>query len=50
MVNGNHGDGVLGVGLQVLEGGGGGASRHLVLVEEKRISFKLVELNRLDDS
>ena len=37
MVDGHQGDGVLGVGLQVLQDGGGGGSRHLVLVggEEK---------------
>lgn len=44
MIHRHHGDSVLGVWLQVLQNGGGGGSRHLVLVEEKGDSFKLGEL------
>lgn len=44
MVDGHHCDGVLGVRVQVLQDGGGGGSRHLVLVKEKRKNFQLGEL------
>lgn len=45
MVDGHHGDGVLGVRLQLPQHGGGGGSRHLVLVGERREDGELGELD-----
>ena len=44
MVDGDHGDGVLGVLLQALQDGAGGGSRHLVLVGERRSNSEPAEL------
>lgn len=44
VVDGDHCDGVLGVLLQAPQDGGGGASRHLVLVGEKRSNSEPGEL------